>query len=348
MKEQINKTVITGTGCVTNIGLCTDEYCMSLEYILKERSKRLNSYDINDFRFFDTELLKKNYRLDIACQYILSSVEQALQSAKIVFTDELYSNTRIAIIIGSSLGLLNNQSKFLKALYRTGEPSSILFSQTANNLLSGIIAYKYKLKGLNFTLYNGWTSSLDAISIGKRLLENGKADMVIAGGVDTLGKINCNTLKSTCNSMGYGKIHNGNFHVCDGAGVVILESEKAALYRNADIQGYVGETYQKRANGYECLRNILADIFEENKEIKHYFANQNGTTFDKFEMNIVYDYIDKNKVINIKKCIGECGAASGILQIIYSLYLRSEKSLVINICNTGRLSGVEIYEKDKY
>lgn len=343
MKEHINKMVITGTGCITNIGLCVDEYCMSLEHLVKE-SKKLHRYDIKDFRFDDTQVLKKNYRLDIACQYILSAVEQALQSANIV-ADELSDTTRIAIIIGSSLGLLNTQSKYLKALYRTGQPSSILFAQTANNLLSGIIAYKYKLKGLNFTLYNGWASSLDAISLGKKLLENEKSDMVIAGGVDTLGKMSVDTLNSTCNSMGYGKILHGNFHVSDGAGVVILESEKRALQRNASIKGYVGETYQKRAKGYECLRRALGEIFEDNKEIKHYFANQNGTTIDEYEMNIVGDYIDKNKVVAIKKYIGEGGAASGILQIIYSLYLRSEKSLIINICNTGRISGIGIYEK---
>ena len=81
---------------------------------------------------------------------------------------------------------------------------------------------------------------------------------------------------------------------------------------------------------------------ENTKEINKYFTNQNGTTIDEYEMDVINQYMDENHIEAIKKYIGECGAASGVLQIIYALYLKNKKNLIISVSNTGRLSGVEI------
>lgn len=340
MKEQINKVVITGAGCVTNRGLSVYQFCKNIEYMVKKRIVT-KEYEIKNFKLNDRSILKKNYRLDIACQYILNAVDQALESAHIEL-EKLSDDTRIAIIIGSSLCLYNTQIRYLKVLCKSQQASSILFGQTANNLLSGIIPYKYKFTGLNLTLSNGWTSGLDAICLGKLLLENGKADIVIAGGVDVLTKINLDTLKDTYNCMGNGKVFNEGFHAGSGAGIVILETQEKALRRNAGIKCYVGAVYQKAAGNHKRLQKVLKEIMENTKEINKYFTNQNGTTIDEYEMDVINQYMDENHIEAIKKYIGECGAASGVLQIIYALYLKNKKNLIISVSNTGRLSGVEI------
>lgn len=144
------KVVITGMGCLTPFGGTPEELCKNIDILLNKNYEDIHPFGftghrINNFKFYDDELLGKYPRLDLSCQYILHATKQALHSANI--TPEIGKAYRIGIIIGSTFGLLDSQEKFLKMLYRTGKGSPMYFQQTANNLLSGIIAYKYHITG---------------------------------------------------------------------------------------------------------------------------------------------------------------------------------------------------------
>ena len=66
--------------------------------------------------------------------------------------------------------------------------SPIHFPQTVGNYVSGALARSYNILGPNVTVSSGVASGLDAIVEGCGLLTGGGAEVVLAGGTDTLSK----------------------------------------------------------------------------------------------------------------------------------------------------------------
>ncbi len=60
------------------------------------------------------------------------------------------------------------------------------FAGILTNVAAGRVANRFDLGGSNFTVDAACASSLAAVSLGLRELENGTSDMVVAGGIDTM------------------------------------------------------------------------------------------------------------------------------------------------------------------
>src|SRR5690606_16869877 len=95
----------------------------------------------------------------------------------------------------------------------------VAFQQTPYNMLSGIIAYKYGIKGYNTTLLNGWTAGLDAFILGSQMITSNQVDYAIVGGIDILNKT---VLAYYEELMTLGFLEN-NFIPREGCGVVLLK-----------------------------------------------------------------------------------------------------------------------------
>ncbi len=332
--------MITGAGCVTSLGNTVDRFIYELDEFFRKPEKESHQYSnafsvkkVKDFKFYDDEMMAKFLRLDRSCQYILEATRQALENAGL--SDErIISGKRMSVIIASTYGVLDSIEKFLCVLYKTGSASSILFKQTANNLLSGIISYKHKISGYNTTIYNGWTSGLDALLLANELIINEMADIVLVGGVDILNEAIIDYVKNTY-------IHDRSLNqliISEGAGAIVLESKEISLQRNVKIKGELVKSGQKLFYKNADYGNYIYDILKENKYFDKYFANINGTILDEYEMNVIHNMGITEKSLVLKGIIGECGAASGILQIIYALHMAAQKSIIINAENSGRLS----------
>lgn len=326
-------TVITGVGCITPLGNSPEDFRREIASMIRENTStvvghiRLPERRVKDFIFRDRELLQKYPRLDIGCQYILQAARQAIDDANL--TPERLKNYRVGVIIGSTFGMLDSQEKFLKMLYRTGKGSPMYFQQTANNLPSGIIAYKYRIDGINLTLYNGWTAGLDAIILAGQLISSAQVDIVIAGGIDILNE--------SINSQ-YGFYMNKNsFHHSflpgEGAGILILEPEELAWQRKQNIRGRILAGKQRSFTRNPDFKQALGETIP-GMNFTHYFSNTNGTKLDHFENEVIES--NKLNAIPMKIYMGECGAASGVLQAIYAVHL-DDASLVVN-AGLGRVS----------
>jgi 3-oxoacyl-(acyl-carrier-protein) synthase len=329
--------VITGVGCITPLGNSPEDFRREIASMIRENTPagadriHLMERRVKDFIFSDRELLQKYPRLDIGCQYILQAARQAIDDANL--TPERIKNYRVGVIVGSTFGMLDSQEKFLRMLYRTGKGSPMYFQQTANNLPSGIIAYKYRIDGINVTLYNGWTAGLDAIILAGQLISSDQADIVIAGGVDILNESIHSQYRFYMNKKSF----HHSFLPGEGAGVLILEPEELAWDRKQKSRGKImaGEqrTFLRNRDFKQALNETISGM-----DFSFYFSNMNRTPLDDFENEVIES--QKLNEIALKNHMGECGAASGVLQAIYALHLDGA-SLVVN-AGMGRVSFLQI------
>lgn len=323
MKKTI---VISGMGCICNIGNSVSEFCYNTNQLMNGKIKQeLEKIRIVDLEYQDTIAEKAMPRTDKCCKLLLAAVDEALQGIEI----EKLKKKRVGILIGSSYGVANAQGDYLNTLNRINRGLPTYFQATTQNLLSGMIAYRYGLKGLNFTIIDGWTSGLDAVMLGKSYIQNGEVDMVIAGGVDCISPI----VQSYHKELLQTGIITENFCQGEGCGVVVLEDineSNQKAYKGKIKAVRQGSFYGQSDFEQELQKN--EDLYED---IQHYYSNENGTIYDKYEKDLLIK-MNLPDSISIKRYTGECGAASGILQMIHTLEEHSEYSLILNAGCQGK------------
>lgn len=108
------------------------------------------------------------------------ATNQALNEANV---DELD-----AILIGTSLGCIEDSEKFLQAVIENEEEylTPTAFIQSTHNTVSGQIALQWKAHAYNFTFVNGGSSFESAVFDGLLRLRFHDAKHILIGGVDEI------------------------------------------------------------------------------------------------------------------------------------------------------------------
>jgi 3-oxoacyl-[acyl-carrier-protein] synthase II len=184
------------------------------------------------------------------------AAKEAVEASGLNFETE--DRTRCSVI----LGVVNTGNS--SAEKETTPQNTIFKSMT--NAMSAWISLEYQLGGPNFVVNTACASSGYAIGLGYEMIRNGQADIVIAGGADSI--INREEIEgfnslyalSVANdppekaSKPFSKDRDG-FVIGEGAGVLILESETHAKARNATMHAEVAG-YGFSSEGY----NIMAPM----------------------------------------------------------------------------------------
>lgn len=116
---------------------------------------------------------------------------------------------------------------------------------TGQNFITAHLAHLYNLRGPNMVVDTACSSSLTAIHLGARSLQNGEADLVIAGGVEVLldetpylsltaSKVlspdgQCKTFDASANGIGVG----------EGCGVIVMKRLEQAITDGDKIYGVI-------------------------------------------------------------------------------------------------------------
>lgn len=329
--------VISGMGCISAAGNTINEFCLNIKSLLEKgrdaRSGEFCKKKMVDVDYNDPKILKVLPRLDKACKFVLKATEQALAKLELEH-DTLSKDSRTGIIIGSSYGVLSSQGQYLEKLIQTKIASPLYFQSTTQNLLSGIIAYKYGIKGFNLTIMNGWTSGIDALALGSQMILSNQLDRVIVGGVDVLSP----QIEQTYNNMYNRDLFTEEFIPGEGCGVIILEAYNEHSNKGS-IQGRLIEWGQGNYFNSEEIEQELSYVLNKTSDKYYYFTNLNGTKIDKYENKVLLEKKIHNK-FEIKSFIGECAAASGMMQIIYAASLIGQTSIIFNVCDFGKYSYV--------
>lgn len=276
MRERI---AITGLGVVTSIGVGADAFATALR---SGRSGvgRISAFDCRDF---DTQIAaeiaadalcvgdyvepcKMVKHMSRATQFAVVAAALARRHARLGAGDA--DPERIGVCIGAGgmgpvdLDMLTGQANaVIRAASRTGCPAFDIpsfakaYAELVNpivslrglpNLAAAHVAIQQGARGPNYTVTTACTSGTQAIAMGMRMIHQGDADVVLAGGTDAminpvgvLGFSMLGTLSRAndvpqCASRPFDRDRDG-FVIGEGAGMVVLERATVAAHRGAPI-----------------------------------------------------------------------------------------------------------------
>ncbi len=349
------KAVATGIGVVSPLGIGHQDFWKNLvsgnsgiapmEYL--DLSKYECKYgaevkDLNTEEFLGRKGLRY---LNKGTKFLGSSVKMALDDAKLEMDEELSNQT--GILIGSSLGNFSQTTDYFHDIARE-DPSGLSPMQSYDVALNSSINYAsvvFKLKSFARTISSSFTSSTDAIGNAIKLIQNGKANVIIAGGVEQISLdlymiFYMRKMLARANgtgseiSMPFDKRRNG-FIMSEGSYVFVLENHDYAVSRGARIYGEVsgygsifaggrnsdtGKRVEKAGN---AMKKCIDDASMSTDDIDLINANGNsGKLPDLIEAKAIKELFGEESNIpvhTVKSSLGESYGASGAMQTASAL-----------------------------
>ena len=152
---------------------------------------------------------------------------------------------KIGLSVGTVLG--NMLSKEKRLMQGSGVQGPGSRDKESLSYICSHLASKLSLAGPRITVSTACASGTDAIGIASRKIASGKADLMIAGGVDVLSDfsvIGFHTLQAITEDKvrPFDKYRTG-LALGEGAAFAVLETEQSALTRGVKIYGRIGEVF---------------------------------------------------------------------------------------------------------
>jgi len=254
----VRRVVITGLGVVAANGIGKQAFwdatsqgisgirpisCFSTTDIHIGVAGQVNNFVANDY--IDRKLAN---RTDRSTHYSLAAVEQAVQDAELVLTDE--NSQRVGAVIASTLGGIEYVVQQFQALYARGQRgmsayTAIAWLQVAN---VGQTSIRYGIQGYCKTPTHDTVGGLDALGLAYRAIQRGAADAIFAGGCEhllepsvllTFAQTGHCVLGDDPNAYRPFAQRAAGFILGSGAGICILEDYEHARQRGAAIYGEI-------------------------------------------------------------------------------------------------------------
>ncbi|ABB31927.1 Beta-ketoacyl synthase [Geobacter metallireducens RCH3] len=143
--------------------------------------------------------------------------------------------TRVGIVLGCGFGGIANSVEFLSGYFTGGVDglSPMLFPNTVANAAASNASIEHGIQGPNVTFVQRFCSAETALTMGCRFLEEGRADVIIAGGVDELNAMMIRGFDAMKQLGSYA----GGFG--EGCGLLVLERRDHAERRRAPVRGRI-------------------------------------------------------------------------------------------------------------
>jgi 3-oxoacyl-[acyl-carrier-protein] synthase II len=284
-------------------------------------------------------------RLDNFIIYAIASAEMAVADAGLVIGDN--NAERTGVIIGSAIGGLSTIEKEAMVLGSRHRMSPFTVPAVLANLAAGHVSIRFGAKGpINCTV-TACSSGACAIGDAARLIADGYADAMIAGGTEAavtalcISGFNAMQAISTRNDEPYKAsrpfdVDRDGFVISEGSAVVILEELSRAMDRGAKIYGELAgygntsDAFHMAAPppGHEgaarCMKAALVDAKIDSSEIDYINAHGTSTTLnDAYETeaikNVFGEHAKKIPISSTKSMTGHLLGATGSLEAIFCL-----------------------------
>ncbi len=349
------RAVITGIGAVTPLGSSIEKYWSGLVNGVSG-VRKITQFDaaefpcqiageIPDFNPDDYLDRKEARRLPRSGQIGLAAAIQAVSDAGLPGT--MPNKERAGVVFGTALGGIDQIDEGIIALRTQGimrvNPFTIPFG--IPNLAAFLIARQFQCLGPNSTIVTACATGTQTIGEAAELIRRGKADVVIAGGTESL--IKDYAVAGFCVMRALSTSYNANptlasrpfdssregFILSEGAGALVVESLKHALARGAhiyaEVMGYSATTDAYHiaqpdpdADGaIRTMRWALADAGISPSEIDYINAHGTSTPLnDSTETKAIKTVFGKHAyqlaISSTKSMIGHAMGASGTLEAI--------------------------------
>lgn len=347
----MKRVVITGLGIVSCLGNDKQTVTESLregrsgikfQQAYKEagmRSHVAGSVDIDLDEHIDRKV--KRFMGDAAA-YAYISMQQAITDAKL--TDEMVSNPRTGIIMGSGGGSPSNQIAATDTLREKGirRVGPYMVPRTMSSTVSACLATPFKIKGVNYSISSACATGTHCIGNGVEQIQMGKQDIVFAGGgeeehwslsmlFDGMGALSTKYNETPDKASRPYDADRDGFVIAGGAGVVVLEELEHAKARGAKIYAEVvgyGATSDGKdmvapsgEGAVRCMQQALATV-----DTPVDYINTHGTSTpvgDVAETGAISEvFADKVPPFSSTKSLcGHSLGAAGVQEAIYCLIM---------------------------
>lgn len=364
MSRSKRRVVVTGIGLVSPLGIGTEATWDGLmqaksgigpvtRFEMGEEYSSRIAGEVHGFdpkEFFPQKEIKKT---DTFIQYAMAAAQFAMDDAKLEI--EAATADRVGVLIGSGIGGLPVIEATHTTLLERGPSrvSPFFIPSLIVNLAAGQVSIRYGAKGPNLAPATACTTGLHALGDAFRLIENGEADAMIAGGTEAVitplafaGFSSMRAL-STRNdepekaSRPWDKDRDG-FVIGEGAGLLVIEELEFARRRGARIRaeivgyGMGADAYHISApdptgeGAMRVMQAALADAGLEPARIGYINAHGTSTVLgDLAEVKAVHQvfgrHAEKIAVSSTKSATGHLlGAAGGLEAGILALALERQ------------------------
>ena len=250
------RVAVTGMGLVSPLGCGLGSFW---ERLVKGQSgiRPITRFDVSAFasriggelvEFNVDEFVprKEQRRMDPFCHYGMAAAKLAVADSGIDFA--VTDPWRTGVLVGSGIGGLQILFEQTKVFYDRGPHrfSPFMIPQMITNILSGLIAIQYNLRGPNFCVVSACATATHSMGEALRIIRNNEADVILAGGAEApicelgVGGFCAMRALSTRNdeparaSRPFDRDRDG-FVIGEGAAVLVLEEMEHAKKRGANI-----------------------------------------------------------------------------------------------------------------
>ena len=351
------RVVVTGMGAVAPNGNSVSEYWDALT-AGQSGIDHITYFDTTDFPVkiagevsnFDPEQYferKEVRKLDPFSVYALVASNEAMEMSGLKANG--FDPQRAGVMLGCGIGGITTLLAEHVVLQNRGarRVSPFFVTKLISNIAGGQIAIKWDLQGPNQTVTSACASATDAIGLALRLIQSGSADIMVAGGTEAsicdLPLAGFSTIRALCNaadppqsaSRPFDK-DRGGFVMGEGAGILVLETEKHAQSRGATIIGelagygstndafHVTQPAEGGAGAVKAMQLAIEDAGAEPEEVDYINAHGTSTPYnDKNETaaikTVFGDHARKLKISSTKSMTGHLLGASGGIEAIAAL-----------------------------
>ena len=368
-----NRVVVTGIGIVSPLGLDRQSTWHNL-IAGKSGVAPITSFDTEGYRTtiaaevkgFDAAAFvgrKEARRMDRFVQLGAVAALEAVEHAGLKVTSD--NCTRVSIMIASGIGGIITLSEQVGVLGSRGPSrvSPFLVPMMLPDMASGQVSIMLGAKGPNYSTVSACSSGADSIGQALEVLQEGDADVVLAGGAEAaicpIGVAGFNACQalSTRNDDPKGAsrpfdAERDGFVIGEGAAVIVMETLQSAVKRGAtplvEIVGYgstadANHITQPAPEGEGASRAMKIAIKKAGLQPDEIgYVNAHGTSTplnDKYETMAMKGVFDEEvyrvPISSTKSMTGHLLGASGALEAAITTLAISEETIppTINLKN---------------
>ena len=357
MKENI---VITGEGILCAIGLDKSSVLSSLKEkrsgigtmrYLNSSHKELPVGEVplsNDDMCHQLGLKEARYVNRTTLMGMLA-VRQALAEAGIDNTMVKEKSLRIVLISGTTVAGMDVTESFFSQLEQSDDAVECLKYHTAGSSTRMIADY-FDLFAEYTTISTACSSAANAFILGARMLEEGEADMVVAGGTEALSLFHLNGFNSLmildhepCRPFDANRT---GLNLGEGAAFVVMETEAGAHRRGAKPHAYlIGygnacDAFHQTAssdNGegaYLAMTEALQMAGLEPQDVQYVNAHGTGTPNNDLSESVALKRVFGDQmplVSSTKSFTGHTTSASGSIESVICILALNHQFVPANL-----------------
>jgi 3-oxoacyl-[acyl-carrier-protein] synthase II len=324
----------------------------------KSGAATIETFDVSDYsvqfaasvKGFDPTVCmdaKEARRVDVFVQYGMVAACQAMEDAGLTEVPEAEAD-RYGVAIGSGIGGIMTIEKTHETLLKSGprRVSPFFVPGSVINMISGNVSIRYGLRGPNIAIVTACTTGTHNIGMAGRLIRDGDADVMVAGGAEmatspvplaafsSMKALSARNDDPAAASRPWDRDRDG-FVLGDGAGVLVLEEYEHAKARGATIYaelagfGMSGDGYhitsppEDGAGAVASMKNALRSAAMDPSEVG--YINAHGTSTPQGDIaetraiKTVFGEKPKLAVSSTKSMIGHLLGAAGSVEAIFSV-----------------------------